>query len=112
MQHYYKHSGKFRYYTKEVVNPATGDVVLEAKERPFAMNQLKNMLEQRHFICLNASRGGGWLIPKSTIAKMLKSQSSRALRVLLRTESFILRVPVVRMLFESFLIIAQVDKKG
>lgn len=83
----------------------------EAVERVIRAGSLKKMLAQRHFSCLKISRIGGWLMPKTTIAKMSKTHSMDIIKLLMKIEKLISHVPIMNLFFSSFLLVAQKDGK-
>ncbi len=104
---HYKATGTFKYYTSEVINPVSGESVVMAEERLISSRELKCLLRQNSFSLRHLSWGGGWLIPKSTIARLGKSRSFKILKGLERAESFFSHVPVINLFFGSFLLIAE-----
>ena len=104
---YYKKTGKFHFWTRDVLNPSTGQLVTLAVERLIRPGRLKKMLWSRGLLCVHISRLGGWLIPKTTISKMIQSHSIEITKVINGIEHSISHIPFANIFFHSFLLIAQ-----
>ena len=107
MRQYYRETGKFHFYMTEVINPATGIRVLQAEERMIPMHTMQKMLRLNNLICVNRSRCGGWLVPKSRISSLYRRNPLKAMRLLQILERAVERIPICNIFFGAYLLIGK-----